>query len=204
MDTIATLISLNLQYGVPLDAIVRKFEHMRFEPAGMTANSDIPFAKSFVDYIVRWMGMQFIPGYRAANAPKREGYAENSAPAVPEPENGHGSGGEGVLAGREALREAVAGHGGPSSPERGGGHNGGHGNNGGNGNNGGHGAAVAESGTLVAGRRDLLHETVQADALNAAMSRLMGDAPTCTCGSITVRNGSCYKCLNCGASLGCS
>jgi len=125
---------------------------------------------------------------------------------MPEPENGHGSGGEGVLAGREAFREAVAGHGGPSSPERGGGngHNDGNGGNGHNGGHGGHGAAVAESGTLVAGRRDLLHETVQADALNAAMSRLMGDAPTCTCGSITVRNGSCYKCLNCGASLGCS
>ena len=75
MDTIATLISLNLQYGVPLDAIVRKFEHMRFEPAGMTTNSDIPFAKSFVDYIVRWMGMQFSPGYREANAPKRESAA---------------------------------------------------------------------------------------------------------------------------------
>src|SRR5436305_4747982 len=123
MDTIATLISLNLQYGVPLDAIVRKFEHMRFEPAGMTANSDIPFAKSFVDYIVRWMGMQFIPGYRAANAPKRE-----SAPPPPEalapapaalPEDreniGHGSGGEGIRGGREALRDAVAGQGGPIS-----------------------------------------------------------------------------------------
>ncbi len=194
MDTIATLISLNLQYGVPLDAIVRKFEHMRFEPAGMTTNSDIPFAKSFVDYIVRWMGMQFIPGYRAANAPKREGFTENSVPApVPETENGHGSGGEGVLAGREALREAVAGHGGPSSPDKSG-----HGN-GGNGGHGGH-----EVTTLVAGRKDLLHETVQAEALNASMSRLMGDAPTCTCGSITVRNGACYKCLNCGASLGCS
>ena len=72
MDTIATLISLNLQYGVPVDAIVRKFEHMRFEPAGMTANSDIPFAKSFVDYVVRWMGMQFMPGYRVANSPKRD------------------------------------------------------------------------------------------------------------------------------------
>jgi ribonucleoside-diphosphate reductase alpha chain len=199
MDTIATLISLNLQYGVPLDAIVRKFEHMRFEPAGMTANSDIPFAKSFVDYIVRWMGMQFIPGYRAANAPKRDGCADTIAPAMAEPENGHGSGGEGILAGREALREAVAGHGGPSSPEKSG-----HGN-GGNGGDGGHGdyGALATA-ALVAGRKDLLHETVQTDAMNASMSRLMGDAPTCTCGSITVRNGSCYRCLNCGASLGCS
>ena len=199
MDTIATLVSLNLQYGVPLDAIVRKFEHMRFEPAGMTANSDIPFAKSFVDYIVRWMGMQFIPGYRAANAPKRERAPEPLAPAEPaaetpeDQENGHGSGGEGIMAGREALRDAVAGQGGPSSHDRGNGH----GNGGGNG---GHGAV-----TLVAGRKDLLHETVPtSNALNDAMARLMGDAPTCTCGSITVRNGSCYKCLNCGASLGCS
>ncbi len=71
MDTIATLISLNLQYGVPLEAIVRKFEHMRFEPSGMTMNPDITFAKSPIDYLVRWMGMQFIPGYRAANAPRK-------------------------------------------------------------------------------------------------------------------------------------
>ncbi len=206
MDTIATLISLNLQYGVPLDAIVRKFEHMRFEPAGMTTNSDIPFAKSFVDYIVRWMGMQFIPGYRAANAPKRESYSEAApaaealAPAA-EPENGHGSGG-GVTGGREILRDSVAGHGGPSSSEEiSNGHsNGGNGHShGANGNGGGHAA------TLIAGRKDLLHETLPAtDTLSQAMSRLMGDAPTCTCGSITVRNGSCYKCLNCGASLGCS
>ena len=210
MDTIATLISLNLQYGVPLDAIVRKFEHMRFEPAGMTTNSDIPIAKSFVDYIVRWMGMQFIPGYRAANAPKRESYAEAApaaealAPAA-EPENGHGSGNSGgVTGGREILRDSVAGHGGPSpSEEISNGHgNGGNGHsNGGNGNGNGGGHAA----TLIAGRKDLLHETLPAtDTLSQAMSRLMGDAPTCTCGSITVRNGSCYKCLNCGASLGCS
>src|SRR4029079_3642769 len=117
MDTIATLISLHLQYGVPLDAIVRKFEHMRFEPAGMTANSDIPFAKSFVDYIVRWMGMQFIPGYRYANAPKREApaiavaevdAAAQRAIALPLEEktnSSHGSGGDGVMGGREILRD---------------------------------------------------------------------------------------------------
>ncbi len=145
MDTIATLISLNLQYGVPLDAIVRKFEHMRFEPAGMTTNSDIPFAKSFVDYIVRWMGMQFIPGYRAANAPKRaKTYAEAPAPIAEAPasesadsENGHGSGGGGVTGGREILRDAVAGQGGPSlSDAKENGHGNGH-SNGGNGNGGG-------------------------------------------------------------------
>jgi ribonucleoside-diphosphate reductase alpha chain len=188
MDTIATLISLNLQYGVPLDAIVRKFEHMRFEPAGMTTNSDIPFAKSFVDYIVRWMGMQFIAGYRQANAPKREGFGEGT----PEAESGAGGTAEAAPEAREVLREATRND---SEGEKSGNH-GNHGNHG-NGGNGG-------TSTLVAGRKDLLHESVPADTLNIAMSRLMGDAPTCTCGSITVRNGSCYKCLNCGASLGCS
>jgi len=199
MDTIATLISLNLQYGVPLDAMVRKFEHMRFEPAGMTTNSDIPIAKSFVDYIVRWMGMQFIPGYREANAPKRGNTvtAESVAPSAIAPVNdapdSGGNGGGDVLRNRENLREAFTGQ-----PAESGGSNG-NGNGHGNGN-GGHGAAV-----LTPHRAELMTDTIApTDSLSAAMSRLMGDAPTCTCGSITVRNGSCYKCLNCGASLGCS
>jgi ribonucleoside-diphosphate reductase alpha chain len=201
MDTIATLISLNLQYGVPLDAIVRKFEHMRFEPAGMTMNSDIPFAKSFIDYIVRWMGMQFIAGYRSANAPKREPVADAPSAAevaagAPDTDSGEGSHAGSVLENRTVLRDAVSGHGGPSSSE-GNGHS--KGTNG-NGNHGNGGTAM-----LTVGRKDLLHETISStDALNQAMIKLMGDAPTCTCGSITVRNGSCYKCLNCGASLGCS
>src|SRR5205085_1716233 len=72
MDAIATLVSVSLQYGVPVESLVRKFEHVRFEPSGMTRNSEIPFAKSLVDYIFRWLAMEFIPGYRAANAPKRE------------------------------------------------------------------------------------------------------------------------------------
>jgi ribonucleoside-diphosphate reductase alpha chain len=58
-----------LQYGVPVESLVRKFEHVRFEPSGMTRNSEIPFAKSLVDYIFRWLAMEFVPGYRAANAP---------------------------------------------------------------------------------------------------------------------------------------
>jgi ribonucleoside-diphosphate reductase alpha chain len=203
MDTIATLISLNLQYGVPLEAIVRKFEHMRFEPSGFTTNSDIPMAKSFVDYIVRWMGMQFIPGYRAANAPKRESAVEVAAPAAEAPvlkeTNGHGSGG--VLADRPILRDAVAGQGGSSFPE-----SNGHGHANGNGNGHGHTNGNGGAAVLTAGSRDTLHETLpgSANSLNQSMLTLMGDAPTCTCGSITVRNGSCYKCLNCGASLGCS
>ena len=49
MDTIATLVSVALQYGVPVESLVRKFEHVRFEPSGMTRNPEIPIAKSLVD-----------------------------------------------------------------------------------------------------------------------------------------------------------
>ncbi len=71
MDTIGTLVSLSLQHGVPIDAMVKKFAHVRFEPSGFTKNQDIPVAKSIVDYIFRWMGMQFVLGYKEANSPNR-------------------------------------------------------------------------------------------------------------------------------------
>lgn len=60
MDTIATLTSLALQYGVPLAAMVDKFSHTRFEPSGFTSNKSIPVATSLVDYIFRWLGMKFL------------------------------------------------------------------------------------------------------------------------------------------------
>ena len=60
MDTIATLTSLSLQYGVPLNALVSKFSHVRFEPSGFTKNPDIPMAKSLTDYIFRFLGSRFL------------------------------------------------------------------------------------------------------------------------------------------------
>jgi len=69
MDTIGVLLSLSLQYGVPLDTLIAKFAHVRFEPEGMTRNRDIPFAKSVMDYLARWLGMEFVPGYREQMSP---------------------------------------------------------------------------------------------------------------------------------------
>lgn len=69
MDTIATLVSLSLQYGVPLEDLVRKFAHQRFEPSGYTLNPQIRVAKSIVDYIFRWLGLAFIAGYEGADLP---------------------------------------------------------------------------------------------------------------------------------------
>jgi ribonucleoside-diphosphate reductase alpha chain len=59
-DAFAQAISYALQYGVPLQALVDKFSHVRFEPSGMTRNADIRFAKSIVDYIFRWMATKFL------------------------------------------------------------------------------------------------------------------------------------------------
>ena len=77
MDAFGTAISMALQYGVPLEALVNKFSHMRFEPMGHTTNPDIRIAKSVVDYIFRWMGITFLPGYREAQS------GLNERPQVP-------------------------------------------------------------------------------------------------------------------------
>jgi ribonucleoside-diphosphate reductase alpha chain len=70
MDTVATLTSISLQYGVPLEQMVNKFAYQRFEPSGFTKNMDIRTAFSITDYVFRWMGCEFIKGYREATAPE--------------------------------------------------------------------------------------------------------------------------------------
>jgi ribonucleoside-diphosphate reductase alpha chain len=60
MNSFATAISISLQYGVPLETLVRKFSYMRFEPEGITGNPEIPFAKSMPDYIMRWLASRFL------------------------------------------------------------------------------------------------------------------------------------------------
>ncbi len=83
MDTIGTLLSLCLQYGVPLETLVRKFSHVRFEPEGMTKNRDIPFAKSVVDYVARYLGMECIEGYREQMSPAAQADAlEDQSPGA--------------------------------------------------------------------------------------------------------------------------
>jgi ribonucleoside-diphosphate reductase alpha chain len=137
MDTIATMTSIALQYGVPLKALVDKFSHTRFEPSGFTNNPEIPLAKSVTDYVFRYLGNRFLHDETLA-ADEQETEAEVTGLA-------------------EIRRVAIAGG----------------------------------SADLSAGERRTF--------VNQA------DAPACTeCGSITVRNGACYKCPNCGATSGCS
>jgi ribonucleoside-diphosphate reductase alpha chain len=137
MDTIATMTSIALQYGVPLKALTDKFSHTRFEPSGFTNNPEIPMAKSVTDYVFRYLANRFLQEEVIA-ADEQETEAESTGLA-------------------EVRRVAVSG--GSADHTKG------------------------ERSTFV----------------NQA------DAPTCTeCGTITVRNGACYKCPNCGATSGCS
>ena len=76
MDSFGTAVSMSLQYGVPLEVYVNKFSHTRFEPMGHTKNPDIRIAKSIVDYIFRWLGITFLPGYREASV---SGYVEEAS-----------------------------------------------------------------------------------------------------------------------------
>lgn len=205
MDTIGTLTSMSLQYGVPLDAIVNKFTHMRFEPSGWTGNPDIPNAKSVVDYIFRWMGMEFIAGYREENAPKRpNGAAVNGAAGHTAPTSN-----DSVIANDASPdikeygnnRRAID----LSPSQSAGSPANGHGRNGR-----GEGAAApsvradATAATALLERED--HDVADGPAIRSMQfAKFQADAPACdNCGAITVRNGNCYLCHNCGNSMGCS
>ncbi|PYL53784.1 MAG: vitamin B12-dependent ribonucleotide reductase, partial [Verrucomicrobia bacterium] len=71
MDTVGTLTSIALQYGVPLESLAKKFAYQRFEPSGFTKNPDIRNATSITDYVFRWLACQFIKGYKEATSPSR-------------------------------------------------------------------------------------------------------------------------------------
>jgi len=215
MDVIGTCTSMALQYGVPLITLVDKFRHARFEPSGMTSNTDIPFAKSLIDYIFCWLGCQFIPGYADKNMPNRA-----AASRAPESEN--------VTTAKELVektrdlaqkiaeattithkkqdvaastpvsaRPLVGAE--PAAGAR---------------------PSVASEnisldladriGVLVGSSATETSESTQSEVavlqqFNAQFAHFSDDAPACDiCGSITVRNGTCFKCYNCGNSMGCS
>ncbi len=203
MDVIGTETSMGLQYGVPLEVLVEKFSHSRFEPSGWTPNPDIPVAKSVVDYIFRWLGIQFLPGFREANTPRRETSTE---------------GGEDSAESHHMAEVVVKALPATSAPQtNGNGSTNGHGSSNGNGkassSNGKLPAAIAQrvaSPLLVGalhptGHSSSRHSLETTSNRNQQFARFQSDAPACSgCGAITVRNGNCYLCHNCGTSHGCS
>jgi ribonucleoside-diphosphate reductase alpha chain len=142
MDGFALSVSIGLQYGVPLKALVDKFIHTRFEPSGFTGNPDIPYAKSVLDYIARWLGGKFISTeYLVTNGAENETSLETLPPPSLAPQLG-----------------------------------------------------PAIKGVTPANKAEMARSHAAVD-----------DAPTCSnCGSLMTRNGSCYKCSNCGETSGCS
>jgi ribonucleoside-diphosphate reductase alpha chain len=162
-----------LQYGVPLEALVRKFAHQRFEPSGFTKNPEIRNASSITDYVFRWLAMQFVPGYRDANSPSTKqpelaipGLLEEIKKKINRPVP------ELALSEDTDVVDVKPG----------------------NGNGHGHGNGNGKS-----------HPERQIKTLSDSVAHFQQDAPTCPgCGHVAVRNGACYKCLNCGESLGCS
>lgn len=85
MDSFGTALSIALQYGVPLEVLVNKFSHTRFEPMGHTSNKDIRIAKSVVDYIARWLGLTFMSGHDAIPTKMDETNRGNDAEVVAPP-----------------------------------------------------------------------------------------------------------------------
>jgi ribonucleoside-diphosphate reductase alpha chain len=155
MDSFATAISYALQYGVPLRFLVDKFSHMRFEPSGFTKNPQIPYAKSIVDYLFRWLASKFLDeeARREVGVVAPEAHV-SATPAI-------------VAAAAGGIGEAAEAH-----VEKA--------------------AAVI---TAAGGEQARMRQAF----INQA------DAPPCPdCGCLMVRNGTCYKCLNCGATSGCS
>jgi len=179
MDSFGTAISMSLQYGVPLEVLVNKFSHSRFEPMGYTTNPDIRIAKSVVDYIFRFLGITFLPGYREATS--------NIANQVSGKE-GNGNGDS------------------SASPENG---SNGNGNSHGNGNGAGEGEDRDSESVDIGVDYAVLERAgavlQKGDEQQGQFAKFQTDAPSCdNCGSITVRSGNCYLCHNCGNSLGCS
>ncbi|HPD45542.1 MAG TPA: vitamin B12-dependent ribonucleotide reductase [Anaerohalosphaeraceae bacterium] len=205
MDVIGTCVSMALQYGVPLITLVDKFRHARFEPAGMTSNKNIPFAKSLIDYIFCWLGCQFIPGYAEKNTPNRtkpevnnkntttarevvektkdlakkidEAKAiQNKAKAKPDESSKTGTT---VLPPRMGLSDRFS----DETADR----------------------LAALVHFVVGGNGSAQQKAAIMQQFNDQFQHFQDDAPACdVCGSICVRNGTCYRCYNCGNSMGCS
>jgi ribonucleoside-diphosphate reductase alpha chain len=161
MDSIGTLTSMALQYGVPLETLLRKFAHQRFEPSGFTKNPEIRNASSIIDYVFRWLALQFIPGYRESVAVART-QPELSMPGLLEEM-------------KKKINRPV-----PELP-------------------------IAEDNDVLELKSENGNGRGYSKLTLTSSFQNQGDAPTCpTCGHVAVRNGACYKCLNCGESLGCS
>jgi ribonucleoside-diphosphate reductase alpha chain len=201
INCFAIAVSKGLQYGVPLDEFVDTFTFTRFEPQGMvTGHPNIKTTTSIIDFVFRVLGLEYEgrtdlvhvqpdpdkPGDDVLNEEVAQMASAVAQPAAAKT----AAGPERAEPEIAAPAEPLASYGGATGSANGNGVH--HASNGANGTNGTVASAVAEAPAL-------------ANQLDAHLVGMMGDAPFCdVCGHITIRNGACYKCLNCGNSLGCS
>jgi ribonucleoside-diphosphate reductase alpha chain len=175
MDSFATAISLALQHGVPMKLMCEKFSHTRFEPSGFTGNPEIPIAKSIMDYIFRWLELRFVTG-RQYPLFKDMVLPPMGAGALSNQQSALSQGEAEALSSHQTISETKPPQGGLANSQE----------------------STTKSPSLV--DRGLYHS---ADALKEFVD--LGDAPSChVCGAIMTRNGSCYRCMSCGSTSGCS
>jgi ribonucleoside-diphosphate reductase alpha chain len=175
MDSFATAVSLALQHGVPLKLLCDKFQHTRFEPAGFTGNPEIPIAKSVMDYIFRWLEIRFVTGKQYPLFKDFQALSSQQS-ALSQNTGTQPEAGETRVA-VSGFVEALPPQGGLTSSQQ----------------------LEASSGHALEDR-GIYHA---ADAMKDFVD--LGDAPSChTCGAIMTRNGSCYRCMSCGSTSGCS
>jgi ribonucleoside-diphosphate reductase alpha chain len=199
INCFAIAISKGLQYGVPLDEFVETFTFTRFEPQGMVSgHPNIKMATSIIDYTFRVLGLEYLGRTDLAQVPPDLDDADDEEYGTPdftEPV-------QAVVAesAPAAPAEPIVAIAAPAEPVIVKTNGNGNGHTNGNGKNGHSSYAELE----VSYQYESSVATLTG-ALDAQLSEMMGDAPFCdNCGHITVRNGSCYRCLNCGNSLGCS
>jgi ribonucleoside-diphosphate reductase alpha chain len=175
MDTVGTLTSIALQYGVPLESLVKKFAYQRFEPSGFTKNPDIRHATSITDYVFRWLACEFIKGYKEATAPNRN-QPDLPLKEIPDIEKKSLNRPVTDLArtGEKEVIDVITGH--PSNP-----------GNGGTSEGNGNGAGTSSYRVTV------------------ALGSIFMGITCSVCGSDKViRAGACGVCTECGTSQGCS
>jgi ribonucleoside-diphosphate reductase alpha chain len=178
MNSFATAISISLQYGVPLETLVRKFSYMRFEPEGMTNNPEIPFAKSMPDYIMRWLASRFLD----TDLQEELGILTNEVRA------------------RMAAQDAASSHLGDTAgpPELGAGNP--DGERDGNGN----GKGIHATSGPPAAPLPATSALTDTPPVIPTMRRGLDLGPACQqCGGMMQRTGSCYTCSSCGFNTGC-
>jgi ribonucleoside-diphosphate reductase alpha chain len=188
MDSFATAISLALQHGVPLKVLCEKFAHSRFEPSGWTGNEQIGFAKSIMDYIFRWLQLRFLSGQQLSLFAGLAPAAAPSGNVIPGEVERSEAQSKDLLFSPE-QHASTRGMGATSAPQ---------------------GGILSELAGSTPASSGVSHGSVEdrgifhaADAMRDMYD--MGDAPSChTCGAIMVRNGSCYRCMSCGSTSGCS